>query len=507
MSGILEGENAASDVTTDEELKESPSASDARAPSLLTDAGAPSSVGQQPNVPEHNYDQQKGLAGALVLPPLPPLGTPSGKNPDPRPVKPNSKSGKPALGTQEIIAIPQAIRPQSRAVEAQTTREKPVETRTGQSPLPKLVRRLTQKPLLARRPTAPPPAPPQSFAARPSLPFGSTSERGTIAIVPSRGARLPLGTPTGSLDPAPLSRRNGKSDKATDKDTAKSKPSAGLLARAIGPLVRAKPAKAKPGSNEPSQPKQSLARRSIAALMGQPRREKPGANEEIEAKEGVEAEVDARAGAEQAVVEVQEAVAPVEAQEAAEKKARNSRGVKDGSLSPVPPTPLPDSDAELGDGSGLKGEYYLGRNFEQYEFTRADKNLDLFWGWDTSPSPKLTIAGDWSIRWTGKIAPKFSETYTLYAVADDGVRVWIDHKLIIDGWGAHPLLEYAADVKFEAGKQYDIRVDYFEGAGAPASIGLYWESSSQKKEFVPQDRLFYPLAGSKGDLEKDEKPQ
>jgi len=189
------------------------------------------------------------------------------------------------------------------------------------------------------------------------------------------------------------------------------------------------------------------------------------------------------------------------------KKARNSRGVKEGSLSPVPPTPLPDSDAELGDGSGLKGEYYLGRNFEQYEFTRADKNLDLFWGWDTSPSPKLPIAGDWSIRWTGKIAPKFSETYTLYAVADDGVRVWIDHKLIIDGWGAHPLLEYAADVKFEAGKQYDIRVDYFEGAGAPASVGLYWESTSQKKEFVPQDRLFYPLAGSKGDLEKDEKPQ
>jgi hypothetical protein len=196
----------------------------------------------------------------------------------------------------------------------------------------------------------------------------------------------------------------------------------------------------------------------------------------------------------------------ISTQSAQEKKASNSRGVKEGSMNPLPPTPLPDSDAELGDGSGLKGEYYLGRDFEQYEFTRADKNLDLFWGGESSPSPKLPIGADWSCRWTGKIMPRYSETYTIFATADDGVRVWIDHKLIIDGWGLHGVLEYSADVKFEANKQYNIRVDYFESGGPPAAIGLYWESPSQKKEFVPQDRLFYPLAGSKRELEKDEKP-
>jgi hypothetical protein len=190
-----------------------------------------------------------------------------------------------------------------------------------------------------------------------------------------------------------------------------------------------------------------------------------------------------------------------------EQKYRNSKGTKNGSRTPIPPTPLPDSDAELGDGSGLKGEYYLGRNFEQYQFSRADANLDLFWGGDRSPSPRLPVGADWSCRWTGKVAPRFTETYTFYAVADDGVRVWINNKLVIDDWTLHPLLEYSGTIKLEAGKQYDIRVDYFESGGPPASVGVYWESARQKKEFIPEECLFYPLAGSKTQLEKDEKPR
>ena len=92
------------------------------------------------------------------------------------------------------------------------------------------------------------------------------------------------------------------------------------------------------------------------------------------------------------------------------------------------------TDAEIGDGDGLKGEYYLGRNFDQYQFTRADPNVDFVWATDTNPSPnpRLPQGSDYSARWTGKIQPRFSETYTIYGVADDGVRVWVDHKLLID---------------------------------------------------------------------------
>jgi hypothetical protein len=140
----------------------------------------------------------------------------------------------------------------------------------------------------------------------------------------------------------------------------------------------------------------------------------------------------------------------------------------------------------------------LGRDFEQYEFTRADKNLDLFWGGESSPSPKLPIGADWSCRWTGQNHAALQRD--LHHLRNRGRwRARLDrpqahHRRLGPAWS----LEYSADVKFEANKQYNIRVDYFESGGPPAAIGLYWESPSQKKEFVPQDRLFtrWPAASA-----------
>jgi hypothetical protein len=66
-------------------------------------------VGVAPNLPPHNYSEQKGLAGALVLPPLPPLGTASGKNPQPRAVKPGQPSRSPIREYSPTAAQPQAV--------------------------------------------------------------------------------------------------------------------------------------------------------------------------------------------------------------------------------------------------------------------------------------------------------------------------------------------------------------------------------------------------------------
>jgi hypothetical protein len=62
----------------------------------LDPAGAPTSQGQVPQIPEHNYHLQKGIAGALILPPLPPLGSPSGKNPTPEACASHRQSGRAA---------------------------------------------------------------------------------------------------------------------------------------------------------------------------------------------------------------------------------------------------------------------------------------------------------------------------------------------------------------------------------------------------------------------------
>lgn len=186
--------------------------------------------------------------------------------------------------------------------------------------------------------------------------------------------------------------------------------------------------------------------------------------------------------------------------------ARNSQGIKNGTEQPLPPTPLPDSDMEVGDGSGLKGEYYLGRKFDQYQFTRADAMVDFDWRPGESPSPRIPSGSDYTIRWTGKIQPKYSETYTFYATADDGVRIWIDHKLIIDDWSAHAAAQFSNKIPLQAGQQYLFKVEYLETNGGAATVQLYWESPSQPKEFIPENAFFYPLPGDEQDMKRDKAP-
>ncbi|MDX1935112.1 MAG: PA14 domain-containing protein [Capsulimonadales bacterium] len=370
------------------------------------DTGHTPAVGVPPNFPEHKHHLRKGIPGALVLPPLPPVGTDRG-----RPIRPK---------------------------EIQRSR---IEERAAP-------RGATDPQVAARAADARKPVPDNASAKKPAPPplvtvVGSASRRGTVSLL-----RLPKA-------------------EATTGETVRFPADAPLAAVPAGrtPVRSVEESVARP------------ARRTAAPQSAS-----------TERKESPVGAAQAR-------------------QETRERKIANSKGIRQGSKTPIPPTPLPDSDAELGDGSGLRGEYYLGRNFEQYQFSRADFDLDFFWGADRSPSPRLPVGADWSCRWTGKIQPRYTDTYTFYAVADDGVRVWIDYKLVIDDWTLHPLLEYSGTVKLEAGKQYDIRVDYFESGGPPASLGIYWESAKQVKEFIPQECFFYPLAGSKTELEKYEKPR
>ena len=60
------------------------------------------------------------------------------------------------------------------------------------------------------------------------------------------------------------------------------------------------------------------------------------------------------------------------------------------------------------------------------------------------------------------------------AVADDGIRVWIDNQLVVDKWGATSTdkegsvmdrqkeAAKAGQIKLKAGQQYAIKVEYFE---------------------------------------------
>ncbi|MBA3480604.1 MAG: family 43 glycosylhydrolase, partial [Pirellulales bacterium] len=122
---------------------------------------------------------------------------------------------------------------------------------------------------------------------------------------------------------------------------------------------------------------------------------------------------------------------------------------------------------------GLRGEY---SDAFGGQATRVDVALDFDWG---TNRPITGVAVDnFRARWTGLVRPEFSELYTFSTLSDEGVRVWVGDELIIDHWDGHTAATQSGTKLLEAGKWYDLRVEYFDVTGA-AEIELSWASASQ----------------------------
>lgn len=122
---------------------------------------------------------------------------------------------------------------------------------------------------------------------------------------------------------------------------------------------------------------------------------------------------------------------------------------------------------------GLKGEYYNGTNFEKKIVTRVDSQISFVWT-KHSPAPGIGLS-NFSVRWTGKLLAPASGKYVFSSTVDDGIRVWVDHKKIIDAW---PLLlddvKFRREVTLQAGKYYDLRVEYFNDT-LESFVVLVWQ--------------------------------
>lgn len=146
---------------------------------------------------------------------------------------------------------------------------------------------------------------------------------------------------------------------------------------------------------------------------------------------------------------------------------------------------------------GLTGTYYRGANFQQEVMTRNDASINFLWG-HGAPDPSL-VHRRFSVRWTGQITAQYSENYTFTTVADDGVRVWVGGKLVINDWQDQFATAARGTVKLQAGQTYDIRIEYFENGDPPAAIRLFWHSKSQPKQIVPTTAFHTnPTPGSVG---------
>jgi hypothetical protein len=157
---------------------------------------------------------------------------------------------------------------------------------------------------------------------------------------------------------------------------------------------------------------------------------------------------------------------------------------------PIPalePPPAPVEGSTPGSGDGLKATYYDNMNLHGKSITRVDSQVNFDWDND---SPDAAIDADtFSARWTGQVQAQKSETYTFYAKADDGVRLWVDGQLLINVWRDQGTTEYWGSIALVAGQKYDIKMEYYESS-LTAIAQLSWSSSSTSKQIIPQSQFY-----------------
>ncbi len=138
---------------------------------------------------------------------------------------------------------------------------------------------------------------------------------------------------------------------------------------------------------------------------------------------------------------------------------------------------VPESMYLLEDGKapGIKAEFFNNKNLEGEPIaSRVDKSINFYWGDKISPIPGVVNDDEFSIRWTGKLKSPGNGEYEIGLKADNGFKLYIDGNLVIDAWtDKAPGLFKTEQFKFEDGKVYDIKVEFYENIGTcEASLGI-----------------------------------
>ncbi len=139
------------------------------------------------------------------------------------------------------------------------------------------------------------------------------------------------------------------------------------------------------------------------------------------------------------------------------------------------------------DRHGLRGDYFDNLDFTELRFSRVDPVIDFNWGTDT-PGPEISPE-TFSIRWSGFIQADYDEDYTFTSTMDDGVRLYIDGRLVIDRWDLHKIETFSGEAHLPAGRRVPIVMEFYQDPHQ-SQVNLRWSSKSQQHEIIPESHLF-----------------
>jgi len=120
---------------------------------------------------------------------------------------------------------------------------------------------------------------------------------------------------------------------------------------------------------------------------------------------------------------------------------------------------------------GLKGEYFDNVDLAGAPVsTNQDATVEFNW----SATPPAGLSHDnYSVRWSGTLTAPQDGDYTLGARGDDGYRLYVNGRKVVDYWSPHPAETRTCVVSLKAGQPVPIRLEYYQATGN-AEVSLLW---------------------------------
>jgi beta-glucosidase len=177
-------------------------------------------------------------------------------------------------------------------------------------------------------------------------------------------------------------------------------------------------------------------------------------------------------------------------------------------LRPVPSTCLRPADADAGQ-YGLSARYYANPRFEGPPMlSRVDPTIDFVWKGD---SPLSGRWGDpFSVCWSGALVPATSGTYRLGLSGFSAFRIALDGVDLAKYKDVHHARFAGRDIKLEAGRHYDLQIEY-TNRGLDPQAQLLWamreqDHLSQALEVARRAEVVVLVLGLTANLEGEEMP-
>ncbi len=111
------------------------------------------------------------------------------------------------------------------------------------------------------------------------------------------------------------------------------------------------------------------------------------------------------------------------------------------------------------DQPGLTARYYNGAAIEgEPVVTRVDQQINFNWIY-TKPHQDVDTK-QFCVLWTGTLVPPETFEGNIGLSSLDSMKLYIDDELLVDGWGEGKDANKMVPFTFEAGRKYDIRIEY-----------------------------------------------